>query len=211
MNNKTIIFDFDGTIADTLTAGITIYNKIAPEFHYATIKPEDIPVLKSKKPQEIVKQYGISKFMIPKLALKIKKDLKKEMRHIKVFPGMHELLIDLRKDRYRLGIMTSNTKENVEVFLEAHDMQDIFEFIYSGKNIFGKSKILKRVIKEEEIDEKQACYVGDETRDIEATKKIHLPIISVSWGFNSRSALEKMEPDYLVDTVGELQQIIKTV
>lgn len=208
MNNKTIIFDFDGTIGDTLGTGIEIFNSFSDEYGIPQIKAEDIPFLKSKKPRELMKMYNIKPWVLPKLIVRIKGALKKEMMNIQPFPGMVQVLEDLHAKGYRVGIMTSNTKENVQAFLDNYEMNHLIEFIYSGKNIFGKSKILKRVIKKEGIEQDSSFYVGDETRDIEAAQDIKLRVISVSWGFNARDLLVSTHPDKLVDTPQELLHYI---
>ena len=50
-------------------------------------------------------------------------------------------------------------------------------------------------------------YVGDEVRDIEAAKKAGIRIAAVTWGYNSKKALEAYKPDYLVTKPEELLQI----
>jgi phosphoglycolate phosphatase-like HAD superfamily hydrolase len=54
-------------------------------------------------------------------------------------------------------------------------------------------------------------YIGDETRDIEACKKINVPIIAVSWGFNSHKSLASHSPTYLINNPKELVEIAKNL
>lgn len=65
MNQKVIIFDFDGTIADTIDAIIDIYNRIAPKYRCKTIKKEDRKKFQEKKPQELLKECGVTKLKLP--------------------------------------------------------------------------------------------------------------------------------------------------
>jgi len=50
-------------------------------------------------------------------------------------------------------------------------LDDVFDFIYSGKTLFGK-KVINNLLKQEKLNPKAAIYVGDETRDIAARKVI---------------------------------------
>ena len=52
--SRTIIFDFDGTIADTLDSVVKIVNSHAEHFGYKKVTKEDIPYLQGKKPKEIL-------------------------------------------------------------------------------------------------------------------------------------------------------------
>ena len=54
----------------------------------------------------------------------------------------------------------------------------------------------------------EVIYVGDETRDIEASKTIPIKVIAVSWGFNSAEALAKQNPDFLIQKPSELLKVM---
>jgi phosphoglycolate phosphatase-like HAD superfamily hydrolase len=58
------------------------------------------------------------------------------------------------------------------------------------------------------LSAEEIVYVGDETRDIEASKKIHVKVIAVSWGFNSREALAKQKPEFLIHKPSELIEVM---
>ena len=81
---KAIIFDFDGTIADTLDTLIEIYNSIAPEFNSQQVRLEDKELLRGKKPQEFLREYGISRIKLPFLVSKVRAELRKQISDIKV-------------------------------------------------------------------------------------------------------------------------------
>jgi len=186
MTEKVIIFDFDGTIADTLDAIVNISNRLAADFGYKQTSLEEIAQLKNLNSREIIKQSGISIFKVPFLIRKVKAELNKEIQKLKPIPGIKEALVELKAQGNRVLILTSNSKENVIFFLEENQMQDLFDFIYSGATLFGKSKIINNILKQENLDYEQLFYVGDETRDIEAARRSYIKAIAVSWGFNSK-------------------------
>jgi len=208
MNKKTIIFDFDGTIGDTLALGIDIYNQIAEDYRCIPVDLVDVPTLQSKRPREIMGDYNINYFNIPFLLWRIKRELGERMGEVKSFPEMMEVIHELKDSGHRVGILTSNSKKNVEKFLKMNNSRDLFEFIYSGRHVFGKEKTMRKVLKREEIDSKEVIYVGDETRDVVASKKAGIPIISVDWGYNTREVLEKLEPNHIADIPSDLLEII---
>ena len=208
MTKKVIMFDFDGTIADTLDAIVSITNRLAVEFGYKQTTQEELAQIQNLNSKEIIKQSGISIFKLPFLLRKVKAELNKEIQRVRPISGIKEALIELKNQGNRLGILTSNSSANVVAFLETNELEDLFDFIYSGKTLFGKSKVINNLLKQENIDPKTAIYVGDETRDIEAARKSHIKAIAVSWGFNSAEVLAKHNPDFLIHQPNQLIEVI---
>ncbi|MBE9214666.1 HAD-IA family hydrolase [Plectonema cf. radiosum LEGE 06105] len=211
MTQKVIIFDFDGTIADTVDALVTIANGLAVEFSYAQITSEELVILRNLTSREIFKYSGIPLFKIPFLLKKVKRELKNKIPELKPILGIQEALIELKDNGNRLGIITSNSKGNVKEFLKINNMDSLFEFIHTGVTIFGKTTIINNVLRQKQLKTQEVIYVGDETRDIEASKKANIRVISVTWGFNSEEALAKQNPDFLIDHPQELVEVIKNI
>ncbi|MBH8553291.1 HAD-IA family hydrolase [Nostocaceae cyanobacterium CENA357] len=209
MTQKVIIFDFDGTIADTVDALVSIANRLAVEFDYVQITPQELALLRNLTSREIIKYSGISLFKIPFLLKKVKGELKNKIQEFKPIPGIQEALIDLQNHGYKLGIITSNSKENVTAFLNNNELDNLFDFIYSGVTIFGKTTIINNVLRQKQLKPQAVIYVGDETRDIEASKKANIKVIAVTWGFNSQKVLAQQNPDFLIHQPNELLEVIK--
>lgn len=209
MTQKAIIFDFDGTIADTVDPLVSIANRLAVEFGYVQITPDQLTLLRNLSSREIIKYSGISLFKIPFLVKKVKFELKNKIQELRPIPGMKQSLIELKENGYQLGIITSNSKENVTAFLKINELDNLFEFIYSGVTIFGKTTIINNVLKQKQIQPQAVIYVGDETRDIEASKKANIKVIAVTWGFNSPEILAKQNPDFVIHHPSELLQVIQ--
>jgi len=211
MTVKLIIFDFDGTIADTLLSIVSITNRLAEEFGYKQTSQEDLASLRNLTSRQIIKQSGIPIFKIPFLIKKVKAELNNKIQGLNAFPGIKEAFIELKSQGNRLGIITSNSKENVTAFLHKNGLHELFDFIYSAPTIFGKSKVMNRVLKTENINSEEVIYVGDETRDIEAAKKTHIKVIAVTWGFNSKEVLAAQNPDFLIHKPDELIDAIRSL
>ncbi|MGI0087575.1 MAG: HAD hydrolase-like protein [Nitrosotalea sp.] len=203
----TIVFDFDGTLADTLSVVIKIANKFADHYGYRKIPLSDLPKLREKKPSEALKHLGISIFKLPIVVRKIRFEMNKEIAHLQAVEGIRDVLVKLRENECVLGILTTNSRENVMEFLKNNDLQ-LFDFVYTGRAMYGKGRLLKKLMKEKTIPHKDPIYIGDEIRDVEAAKKAGIRVIGVSWGYNTRTALQKANPDYIVEKPEDLQEII---
>jgi HAD superfamily hydrolase (TIGR01662 family) len=202
-----IIFDFDGTLADSFDDVIAVFNELAQEYKLSEIKPEDIPKLKNISSRGILKKFKFPAWRLPFLLKKGRRLFNARISSINLFPGIKETLAELKSRGCTLGILSSNSEENIKNFLD-RNQANLFDFVYTASNLFGKDKALKKIIRKHQYNAADVIYVGDETRDIEAAKKCGVKVIAVSWGFNSREILEKFNPNYLIDKPEELLKIL---
>ena len=207
---KTIIFDFDGTLADTFELIVSITNRLSPKFGYQPVAEEDIAKLQNLSSRDIVRQSGISYLKIPFLIRRLRKELKNRIAEVNLFPGIKELIIDLKAEGYSLGILTSNSQDNVKKLMTLNDVENGFDFIYGNATLLGKHKTLAKLLKRDKLNPQDVFYVGDETRDIDAAKKAGVIAIAVSWGFNSAEALAENNPDFLASNPQELREFLKS-
>lgn len=202
-----VIFDFDGTIANTLEATVKIYNKIASKHGLKKIKPYEIDSLRDLGARELIRKFKVSTLKIPFLIREFRSNLKKDIQNILPVEGIDQVFRDLKRKKIRTGIVTSNSKENVQLFLKEWGITNV-DFIHSESSLFGKGKVLSHVVQQQGISRKETIYVGDEVRDIEAAHDVRVAIIAVSWGFNSKKRLIQSKPDYLISKPKEILKII---
>ena len=208
MSAKIVLFDFDGTIADTYQAIADITNKLSTEFGYKALDQEEQLLLKNLSSREVVKLSEISIFKLPFLVRRVRAELSKEISELSPIQNIPQALFELKRCGYTLGIVTSNVRENVDVFLDSNGLQSLFSYIYSSTAIFGKHRIINQVIREHRLQKSDVIYVGDETRDIRSARRSNIGVAAVSWGFNSREILQQHQPDYLVDRPQDLLKAI---
>lgn len=208
----TALFDFDGTIADTYQHFVKIFNRIAPEYGGRVLEPEDLERLRNAQIHpRLFAEFGISWLQLPRLLLRFRHELKQQIAFVQPIAGMIEAIVACKQHDLRLGIMTSNDRSLVAEFLHMHDLDQYFDFIYSGKNLFGKAKVLKRLMAEQGVVATSAVYIGDETRDVDAAKQAGLRVIAVGWGFSSKLALQQANPTALVEQPAQLSSALQAL
>lgn len=208
MTAKVILFDFDGTIADTYQAIASITNQLSTEFGYKAFNQEELLLIKNLSSREIVKRSEISLFKLPFLIRRVRSELSKEIAQLDSIQGINQVLLKLKHLGYVLGIVTSNNQENVDIFLTKNKLTHLFDYVYSDTAIFGKHRVINQVIREHKLAKSDVIYVGDETRDIRSARKSQIPVVAVTWGFNAREILNENQPDYLIDQPEELLRAI---
>lgn len=204
-----VLFDFDGTIADTFDAVLRIADRLAQEFDFKPVTLDEVHQLQQLSAREAIRKVGISPLRLPFLLRRFRIELNQEIGQLKPIPGIPEALKALKHQGHQLGIVTSNSRQNVRTFLEAQGLQSLFDFVASEATLFGKGRAIRLVLQRNHLSSAAAIYVGDEARDIEAARKIGMRVIAVSWGFNVKAALEAQHPDYLVHEPWELVKVLE--
>jgi phosphoglycolate phosphatase len=190
---KYIVFDFDGTLADTFE----IMKEIAIS-EFEDISDKDFELLRDEGIKGMIKRKNIHILDLPRLVLRCTSKMK-DNNNVKLFPEVLESVRTL-SESYKLGIVSSNSEENITKILKKHNVQNLFDFILSKSSIFGKDKVLKTMCAKYQISPSEVVYIGDEDRDIIAAKKIKIKNIAVTWGYNSEKKLKEVNPDYIVNT-----------
>ena len=206
-----LIFDFDGTIADTLEAIVRITNRIAPEYGYSPTTPEKLSYYQSLSTQEMLKQAEIPLFRLPFLLRRVRKEMGAELANVPIFPALADTLRELVAADHQLMIMSSNSRGNIEGFLSRHGITDLFESIQGGVGLLSKARALRRIVQKGDLDFSQVIYVGDETRDVDASNQVGILVAAVAWGFSSREALAAQEPAFLIDHPRQLVGAAQTL
>ncbi len=206
--SSTIIFDFDGTLVDSTDLIFLIFNQLKDEFNLKQFEHYELEELRKKSLKELISLSKISPLQLPKLIKRVQEELKQFIPELSWHSGMSELIIKLKQSGYKMGILTANSVENVNKFLQLQNF-DYFEFVYSAKKIFSKEKRLKKVIKNKRLKIHEVLYVGDEVSDVEACQAVGVDIVAVDWGFDSMELLEACNPSYLASTPKQLLQKIQ--
>jgi len=200
---KTILFDFDGTLADTVETGVAAFNELAQKYGFSEITPENAESLRAKGPRGAMKALDVPMFRLPTVLRSLRRGVRDVLPSLDFTEGMRAALLELKAKGYQLGIVTSNSADNVRLFLENNKME-IFDFIQAGTGIFNKASKIRKLASREGLKNEETVFVGDEIRDIEAAQKNGMSVVAVTWGLNSREGLSAAQPDLIVDTAKEL-------
>jgi len=203
MKKDVLVFDFDGTIADTFQAILHISNRLSKQFKYKMLDPDEAEYLKDKTLKETIDHLRVPILQLPAILFKARNELHKEIESVQPINGLKEILIQLKAFGFEMGIISSNSRKNVRRFLKSNNL-DLFDFISTSSKLWGKNRCIKKTLKMNSINNQDVVYIGDEIRDIVAAKKAGVRVAAVTWGYNSSKALIEQSPDYVVNNPKEL-------
>ncbi len=165
---KLVVFDFDGTLVDSLLTALDIFNRFAAKYRYKPI--ENPEAVRSMTTRQFMKHHGISLWRLPRLVRKFHAAVAGEAEKLKLYPGLVEVLAGLQESGTRLGILSSNKEDNIRRCLRVNGAEEFFAFVVGYPKLFGKGRALRRIVRAERIARGDVLYVGDELRDMEAAQ-----------------------------------------
>jgi phosphoglycolate phosphatase/pyrophosphatase PpaX len=207
---KCVIFDMDGTIADTLPLCVEACRRAVEPFLMRPIADEEI--LATFGPSE----EGSIQKLIPGNADEGVKRYVEQYRLLhhsmcpQPFDGIRELLDDLKTKNIRLALVTGKGLKSLRVTLEILDLEHVFDAIETGSP-YGPSKPegLRNVLRKLNLQPQNTVYIGDAPSDIAATRQVSIPIFSAAWA--STAELEKLQagqPDQILFSITELRSCL---
>lgn len=196
---KGVIFDLDGTLANTLPLCIRAFREsvqplinrtITDEEIIATFGPSEEGTIRALAPDHYEK--GISDY------LHFYKTLHGTCP--RPFAGIKDLLKVLQEKDVRIGMVTGKGKHSTAISLEQFGILPFFELIETGAAHGPRKPEGIRAILQQwtGIEKEEVVYVGDAPSDIEACRKVGIPVVAAAWAETAEPAkLEELHPDKL--------------
>ncbi|WP_375765413.1 HAD hydrolase-like protein [Archangium gephyra] len=201
-----VVFDFDGTIANSRSVVIAAYNQVAEKHRFNPMCEADIPVLSRLSIPERCRKMGVPLYKLPSVILEVGRSYKNFVDSVVAFEGMLPVLHTLHRHGLTVGIISTNSAENIQRFLARNGMEPVVQRVHCSSNMFGKDKVISRYLKTYGLTPEQVLYVGDEERDVVASRKMKLRVLSVSWGFETLDVLTRAGPDFMAHQPADILQ-----
>ena len=200
---KLVIFDFDGTLADSALWMARELNPLARRFGFRQVTQEDIQVMRGQRTREILQTLDVPHWKLPFIARHLRRRFAEDADSIQLFPGAKALLRRLAGQGVVLALVSSNSAANVRRIL-GPEAAALIEHYACGASLFGKAAKFRKVMRAARVQACETLCIGDETRDIEAAREAGLACGAVAWGYASREILAKVGPTWLFDTPDEV-------
>lgn len=205
---KYVLFDFDGTLADSTSVSIEVYNELAAENGFLPINDSNYDFLRTLPIREMIRELKVPVFKIPELLVSGRKRSLKRIDSIQPFHEVFDAARRLKEFEIPVGIFSTNSQEMIQAFLKKHGYEGLFTPIVAGGGFLGKRRKLLRFLKQTGLRPEETLYVGDEVRDIDSVHSAGMHMAAVTWGVNDASALNSRNPAFLISEPGKLAEIL---
>jgi phosphoglycolate phosphatase len=210
MKYKLIIFDFDGTLADTLPFFMSQVNALADKHKFKHMEENELELLRTMDAKQIMKHLKVPAWKLPLIGRDYRKLLAKNISQVKLFEGVETLLEKLSEKGITLAIVSSNADKNVRRILgPVHEV--LIRYFACGAAMFGKHTQIKKIVEQSAIPATATIYIGDEIRDVEAAKKAGVDFGGVGWGYTQAEALKSQADISLFNSVAEMLAAICSI
>jgi phosphoglycolate phosphatase len=206
MTYRLVIFDFDGTLADSGRWAISMMNELARRHGFRELSDEEIAMLRGRSNREIVSYMKVPAWKMPAIAADFRRRMGEEAEKIALFEGVPELLQALKAAGRTVALVTSNAEDNARRILGAA-AADIDDF-ECGASLFGKAKKFRGLLRRQGVSPSETICIGDETRDIEAAKAVGAASGAVTWGYATAEVLARFEPTLTFGRPEEIAQAL---
>lgn len=197
MKPALVIFDFDGTLADSVGFFRTLLPELAQKFGFRVPSLEEQEAMRGHPPRDVMRALGIPGWKLPFIAV----HARKRARAAEAFPlfdGAAEVMAGLLDAGIPVAVVSSNAEAVVRRALGSEISVRISSWS-CGAAMFGKAKHFREVIRATGAEAARTISVGDEIRDIDAAREVGIQAVAVSWGFAPASALKAAGPDQVFD------------
>ena len=207
MKIKFVIFDFDGTLADSGKLAFSVMNKMSIKHNFRKIEWSDIEEIRKMTPIERSRYMGVSFIRIPFLAPEFYSLYREGMHELELYPGMREIADGFHAEGRSVAVISSNSEHNIREFLKDREIEFIDEILCSH-HVFEKDRIIRRFLRRHGLSKDEVIYVGDETRDVEACKKTGIRVVWVDWGLDVREAVVPLGPDFVAEKPWDIREAV---
>jgi phosphoglycolate phosphatase len=183
-----ILFDFDGTLANSFPWFLKTINLLADKHGFKRIVTDDLEDLRHLGSRELMAHLDLPLWKLPAVTGDMRRLMAESAADIPLFDGVHGMLEALAQSGIVLGVVTSNSEANVRAILGSAHVPLVRHF-ECGASLFGKQAKFRKALKAGGMDRTRVLYVGDEIRDAQAANEAGLDFAAVGWGYTHPEAL----------------------
>jgi phosphoglycolate phosphatase len=197
-----VIFDLDGTLADSFPWFLRNVNDVADRFGFRRIAEAEVEALRHADAREIIARLEVPSWKLPVIARHMRRLKARHVADIALFPGTTRMLRSLSDGGLRLALVSSDTEANAR--RQLGESAALFSYFDCGASIFGKAAKFRRVAKRAGVTTAEVIAIGDEFRDIEAARVAGIACGAVTWGYAAPKALQALGPDLMFDRMEDV-------
>ncbi|MFS0690909.1 HAD family hydrolase [Sporosarcina sp. 179-K 8C2 HS] len=181
---KAIIFDFDGTLANTLPICDYAFQSVFKEFDNKDLSSGEIRAMFGPCEVGIINGNLLHANKEQAIELYYEKYLEKHNDLVAANQEIHDLLIELKRKGLKLAIVTGKAKRSLDISMKALQMHNYFDVIITGDDVVQPKphpEGLLKALSQLHVEPHEAMYVGDSDADIQAGMGAGIYTVGVHW------------------------------
>lgn len=211
----TVIFDLDGTLLNTLGDLREAVNYALSTYGYPIKSLEEVRLAVGNGVAKLIERVipdGLDNPDFEPCLSLFREYYSQHLQELTVpYPGIPELLSELRQKGYHLGIVSNKFDAAVKQLKEEYFPETISVAIGESSGVRKKPApdCVWKALKELGSDSEQTVYVGDSDVDVMTAHNSGLRCVGVAWGFRDAQVLKQAGADAIIDRPGELLPLLE--
>ncbi len=212
MKNKLLIFDLDGTIADTIGTIRDAVNMCMSHYGYPTLNYEQTKNNVGMGSRELLR------LSLPREASEDKDGFQEKFEYFSgcykithdnvdgCYDGLYEVIEELHARGFELAVLSNKPHHLVGGIMKKLSPEGLFSEAMGQTELPRKPDPTVALMMAERLGyaPENTCFIGDSEVDVYTAKNAGMTAVAVSWGFRSREVIEAAAPDVIVDTPAQL-------
>lgn len=207
---KGIVFDLDGTLADSLSVTFDAFNAGFERFGRKRLSPAEIMSYFGPGEGEIFAEI-VGQENADEAFLTFRAHLDARLADVPLHPGVEDLLKQLQDARVPVSIVTGRSWNTTEMILNHHGLLDRFVTVIANDHVdFPKPapQGIELALKRMELKPSEIIYVGDSHYDVVAAKRAGSGSVAALWDLLAdRMTLEAHDPHHFAETPADVWRI----
>jgi phosphoglycolate phosphatase len=201
---RLVVFDFDGTLADSFPFFLQVYDTVADTHGLRRLDRSALASWRGLDTRTLMRTVGLPMWKMPRVMYQFHALMADELSaatpRVGLFEGVDDMLRALAARGVTLALLSSNAEANIRAVLGA-ELSALFAHYACGVSLFGKRQKLRRLLSATGLPREAVLCIGDELRDLDAAHSEGLAFGAVTWGYSTAEALSARRPDYLFSSV----------
>ncbi|HOB47618.1 MAG TPA: HAD hydrolase-like protein [Zoogloea sp.] len=207
MTCKLVVFDFDGTLADSFDVFRRCLADAAAAHGFRSVADGEEERVRRMSGRQLMEHLGVPLWKVPTLAVDMRRRMLARIDEVRPFPGAGDALSALAGQGVELALVTSNTRDAARAVLGDTALR-LFRHTHCGTAMFGKRFKLRELLWTSRLTPAEIVCIGDEIRDAEAARAVGMDFIGVAWGYTHPAALQTCCDKPLVETFAQLHDML---
>lgn len=204
---KAVIFDFDGTLADTLPVCFLAFESVFKKFDNKEVTSEEIKAMFGPSETGIIRENLKNNNYDEAIELYYEVYRERHENIVQNNDDINTLLKLLKTNGYKLGIVTGKARRSLDISLDCLGLNYFFDVIITGDDVeFPKPhpEGIYKALEYLDVLPNEAVFLGDSDADIMAGKQANVLTIGVHWLPNYQTIDFNVKPDEVYSSINEL-------
>ena len=211
MQFRAVLFDWDGTLYDSIDASFKIYEELFKKYANLDLTCDYFRQTFIVDYHKYYSMHGIPESKWREVDDHWLKRFHEMEGEIHLFPGVKGMLDRLNTRKIKIGLVSNGTGDRIKKEMKKNGISDYFSVVITDdevKEFKPNPKGVKKALEIIGVGSSEALYVGDMSEDVGAGRNAGTGTAAVTWGAHSIERLSLAKPDYILNSVNEIFGIL---